>query len=104
MPGVDGASSPSTAPGPTTTTSDGPRAPRARAPTAPRAPKPKPATAMAVEYDDFGLPIRKYTPPAEPETEAEGVASDAVAAADAPRQANKSGARADDARQQGEKA
>ena len=59
---------------------------------------------MVVEYDDFGLPIRKYTPPAEPEAEAEGVASDAVAAVDAPRQANKSGPRADDARQQGEKA
>ncbi len=99
MPGVDGASSPSTAPGPTTPASDGPRAPRA-----PTAAKPKPVTAMAIEYDDFGLPIRKYTPPAETEAEAEGVASDAVAAADAPRQANKSGPRNADARPQGEKA
>ncbi|KAL2142614.1 hypothetical protein VTI28DRAFT_1005 [Corynascus sepedonium] len=57
MPGVDGASAGSAQPiAPTT-------------PSAKPTPEPKPPAAMTVEYDDFGLPIRKYTAPAEGETQ-----------------------------------
>jgi hypothetical protein len=100
MRGADGAASPSTAPGPTK--EDGPRAP-----TAPKPLTPNPANTAAVEYDDFGLPIRKYTPPAATEAEGEaegtvaapagtGTNADAEADADAPRQAGKSGTRPED--------
>lgn len=61
MPGVDGASAGIAQSGPSPTkTTDGSPAPR---------PEPKPVSAMAVELDDFGLPIRKY-PAAETEPSA----------------------------------
>ncbi|KAH6854446.1 hypothetical protein B0I37DRAFT_320596 [Chaetomium sp. MPI-CAGE-AT-0009] len=61
MPGVDGASAGSDQPPATSiATRDVPRAP---APATSPKPEPKPAVAMTIEYDDFGLPIRKYTAP-----------------------------------------
>ena len=98
MPGVDGAlagSDPTVSPSTATKTSDGPRTP-----TPPANPKPEPnsTNTMAVELDDFGLPIRKYVPPP-----AEADAPDTVAAAspaNAPRQPDKGEPR-DDGRQGG---
>lgn len=61
MPGVDGASAGSDQ---TPTTSIATKhVPRAPVPAPSSIPEPKPAVTMTVEYDDFGLPIRKYTPP-----------------------------------------
>ena len=97
MPGADEAVSPSTAPGPTVT-QDGPRA----SPTAPKPPTPNPATAntATVEYDDFGLPIRKYVPPATANSEEEEEGTNTDADADAPAHPGKGGRPGDgDARQ-----
>ncbi|KAK4042085.1 hypothetical protein C8A01DRAFT_33848 [Parachaetomium inaequale] len=91
MPGVDGPSpgsdqppAPSTATATTPATKDGPGAPT---PAADPKPEPNAAAAMAVELDDFGLPIRQYTPPSEEETS--GTAADAGAAEDSRRTTTK---------------
>ena len=91
MPAVDGGSAGSDQKGPpSNATHDGstPSTPSALSNPKPQA---KPVTAMVVEYDDFGLPIRKYTP--EPGTPDADASADADASspgtADKRRQENK---------------
>lgn len=65
MPGVDGGSPGRDRKGPPDATQDG-ATPSIPAPSANPQPEAKPAAAaMVIEYDDFGLPIKKYMPLAE---------------------------------------
>ncbi|GAB1311261.1 DUF726-domain-containing protein [Madurella fahalii] len=77
MPGVDGGSAGSDQSGPSpTATKDGSPAPK---PAAIPKPEPKTVSAMAIELDDFGLPIRRYQA-----VETERGSTDTGAVADTP--------------------